>query len=192
MKNPFLSLIFVIIAVGNLRADVDVDSLIQNSPPPSRYPEAGACILLYEETDSILEDGGYVKEIHRVIKIFDYRGKKEYSNVKVRYNREKERVDLLFARTYRTDGTVVEIDSGAINEITLLVSVRQEFVPILRRSSSLFPLSRTRTRLSNTHTVSRASSHQKKDIFPPYSSFAHTIRSSTYDIGFPHSLIELF
>ena len=118
MKNPFLSLIFVIIAVGNLRADVDVDSLIQNSPPPSRYPEAGACILLYEETDSILEDGGYVKEIHRVIKIFDYRGKKEYSNVKVRYNREKERVDLLFARTYRTDGTVVEIDSGAINEIT--------------------------------------------------------------------------
>jgi len=118
MRKPFLSVIFIIIIVGILRAEVDIDSLIQNSPAPSDYPEAGACILLSEETDSVLEDGGFIKEIHRIIKIFDYRGKKEYSNVKVRYNRDKEKVDLLFARTYRTDGTVAEIDSGAINEIT--------------------------------------------------------------------------
>ncbi len=96
----------------------EAEEIIKNSPGPDQYPDAGALILLHEKDLRVGEEGNYEISEHLVVKIFNDRGKKEFGDIKKRFDQRWEKIIVEKARTFKEDGTVIEVPDNAKNIIT--------------------------------------------------------------------------
>ena len=95
-----------------------VASLIAGAPPAAQYPQAGALILLADEKFKITPQDTEVSDLHYVIKILNERGKESFSESHIEYDSTFEKVELEYARTIKPDGTVVEVGSRHIRDVS--------------------------------------------------------------------------
>ncbi|MBU1319519.1 MAG: DUF3857 domain-containing transglutaminase family protein [candidate division Zixibacteria bacterium] len=96
----------------------DVAEMIANAPGPEMFPQAGAAILLQQTTVRFEKDYSAVADEHLVVKILQDRGKNTFGDVKRRYDSESDSLVVIMAVTHLADGTVIEVDPKAINDIT--------------------------------------------------------------------------
>jgi cellulose synthase operon protein C len=99
-------------------ADPEVAGIIAKAPPADTYPQAGALILLADEKFKITPRDTEVSDLHYVIKILNERGKESFSESQIEYDSTSEKVELEFARTIKPDGTVVEVGSRHIRDVS--------------------------------------------------------------------------
>ncbi len=109
---------------GALYAGVsdEVRQLIEESPSQAAYPEASALILLAEETIDLTEGNRLEGTAHSVVKILNDRGKDAFGEVRLTYDATYEKLDILFARTIRPDGTVVSVGDKNIRDVSLYLN----------------------------------------------------------------------
>jgi len=100
----------------------DVRRLIEKSPAQEAYPEAGALFLFSDETIDLTEDNRLESTAHVVIKILNDRGKEAFGEVSLSYDATYEKLDILYARTIRPDGTVVTVGDKNIRDVSLYLS----------------------------------------------------------------------
>jgi Flp pilus assembly protein TadD len=98
--------------------DDEVRHLITKAPGQEEYPDAGAVILLDQEKLTIHADMTQTREIHKVIKILNDRGKWR-AEVEISYDSLDERVHVDLARTIRPDGKIVNVGKEAMRDLTL-------------------------------------------------------------------------
>lgn len=100
----------------------DVDSkifdILNKAPDPQDYPQAGALILYCDEKIEIKGDDAEVVDMHYLIKILNERGKEQFSETQVSYDSTYEKVELEYARTIKPDGTVVDVGSRHIRDVS--------------------------------------------------------------------------
>ncbi len=123
----------------------EVEGIIKNSPGAKQYPNAGALVLLHQKDLLVGEEGNYEIKEHLVVKIFNDRGKREYGDIKRRFDRRWEKITVQGARTIKGDGTQIEVPANAKNIInppelsdaTIYANVRQLVVsfPGLEKNS---------------------------------------------------------
>ena len=101
-------------------ADVDpeVKKILTDGPDESAYPEAGALILLSDETMTLTDDDRLISDAHYVVKILNDRGKEAYGEVALEYDATYEKLDVAFARTIEPDGTVVTVGDKNIRDVS--------------------------------------------------------------------------
>jgi len=92
--------------------------IIAGSPKEEEYPQAGAFILLADEKIEVTQDRKQVSQMHYLIKILNERGKENYSESHIDYDTTYEKVELEFARTIKPDGTVVDVGSRHIRDVS--------------------------------------------------------------------------
>ncbi|MBM3244476.1 MAG: DUF3857 domain-containing protein [Candidatus Omnitrophica bacterium] len=92
--------------------------IIADCPQPEEYPQAGALILLADENIEITKENTQVFEIHYLIKIINERGKESFSETHIDYDSTFEKIDLEFARTIKPDGTIVDVGSRHIRDVS--------------------------------------------------------------------------
>ncbi len=80
----------------------------------TRYPDAGAVILLKEGRMSIGKAGLYNITVHVVGKILDAQAASDYGQICIYFNSYYEEVTLDFAHTIRRDGKIIELSKDAI------------------------------------------------------------------------------
>jgi len=97
--------------------DPEVREIILNSPSAEEYPEAGAAILLNEHEYIVKEDNTMVEKIHRIIKIFNVRGREKYGEIQIDYDSTYQRVEIDYARTIKPDGTIVKVGKKDIKDV---------------------------------------------------------------------------
>ena len=112
-----LALILVILATCAGYAKDDVKDLIRNAPDASQYPNAGFVNLIDEAKQVIKSDGSWTTTTRSTAKIFNERGR-EIANVHLPYNSAFEKIKILRARTIKPDGTVVDVRSSDIRDIS--------------------------------------------------------------------------
>jgi len=98
--------------------DPYIRELIMSSPGQAEYPDAGAIILLNEETFRILSDYTAIEELHILIKILNDRGKAKYGEVKLGYDSTYEKIEVEYARTIKPDGKIIPVGAKHIRDIS--------------------------------------------------------------------------
>jgi len=95
----------------------EVEGIIKDSPGAEQYPNAGALILLHQKELQVGEEGNWEIREHLVVKVFNDRGKREYGDIKRRFDQRWERLTVEGARTIKEDGTQIEVPPNARNII---------------------------------------------------------------------------
>ncbi len=96
----------------------EIEEILSSAPSATDYPEAGAVVIRHEEKDLIKADGTSITTVHRLIKIFEDRGKKEYGEIRIPYSTLLQKITINKARTITPDGKTVEPSPDAINDVT--------------------------------------------------------------------------
>jgi hypothetical protein len=108
-------------AINPLRIQ-DIDpaaaAILAQSPEKEAYPQAGALILLSDEQVEITPDNKAVYRMHYIVRILNERGKETFSEAPIEYDSTDEKVQLEYARTIRPDGTVVDVGSRHIRDVS--------------------------------------------------------------------------
>jgi transglutaminase-like putative cysteine protease len=96
--------------------DPQVAEAIANAPGPEEFPQAAAVFLFDRSTVDVDQKGLVTKQRHCLIKILQVRGKDEYGDQSIRYDEEKQQVEILIARTHTPAGNIVEPEKDGITE----------------------------------------------------------------------------
>ncbi|MGE5197557.1 MAG: DUF3857 domain-containing protein [Deltaproteobacteria bacterium] len=101
-------------------SDIDphISAIIEHAPEADKYPQAGALILLADERFQVTPQDTQVAELHYVIKVLNERGKESFSESHIDYDSTYEKVELEYARTIRPDGTVTQVGSRHIRDVS--------------------------------------------------------------------------
>jgi cellulose synthase operon protein C len=98
--------------------DPDVSAILARCPAPAAYPQAGSLILLSDEQFEVTPDNKAVYRLHYIVRILNERGKENFSEAPIEYDSTDEKVNLEYARTIRPDGTVVDVGSRHIRDVS--------------------------------------------------------------------------
>ena len=98
--------------------DPGVARILSQSPDAGAYPQAGALILLSDEQAEITADNKMVYRLHYIVRILNERGKENFSEAPIEYDSTDEKVTLEYARTIRPDGSVVDVGSRHIRDVS--------------------------------------------------------------------------
>ena len=96
----------------------ETDKILSAAPPAENYPQAGAQILLCDEKIEITVDNKEISYLHYLVRILNERGKEGFSEAQIEYDSTYEKVELEYARTIKPDGTVAEVGSRHIRDVT--------------------------------------------------------------------------
>lgn len=105
-------------AVNIKDTDREIAEKLANAPLEEQYPQAGALILYCDEKVKITTDNTEVSSLHYLVKILNERGKEEFSEVQISYDSTFEKIELEYARTIKPDGTVVEVGSRHMRDVS--------------------------------------------------------------------------
>ncbi|MCK4576754.1 DUF3857 domain-containing protein, partial [candidate division WOR-3 bacterium] len=86
----------------------EIQNIVTSAPSQKEYQEAGALILLNKKS-LLIDEYGSTTTIHRVIKILNSRGKREYGETKIGYDDSFEYVDINLARVIKPSGEVITV-----------------------------------------------------------------------------------
>ena len=100
----------------------NITSIVEGAPSQEAYPQAGALILLADEEFEVFEDNTAQFNMHFMVKIFNERGKEEFSEVQIGYDSTFEEVELEYARTIKPDGTVVYVGDKNIRDVSVYLN----------------------------------------------------------------------
>jgi hypothetical protein len=121
-KAKALSRIDLIEKQANLASIQDisprVSEILNTAPSAQEYPQAGALILFCDEKVEVSNQGTQVSTLHYVVKILNERGKEDFSETHISYDSTYEKVELDYARTIKPDGTVTEVGSRHIRDVS--------------------------------------------------------------------------
>lgn len=98
--------------------DAAVNDILQNAPSQEEYPQAGALILYCDEKIEVSPENTQTTYLHYLVKILNERGKENFSETNIDYDSTFEKVELEMARTIRPDGSVAEVGSRHIRDVS--------------------------------------------------------------------------
>jgi len=113
-----LFLMFGVSAEAREFTEEQVAEMIANAPGPEMFPQAGSYILLDQKVVTIADDMSAVTDEYLVVKILQDRGKNSYADIKRRYDKDSDSIVVVKAVTHLADGSVLEVEDKAINDIT--------------------------------------------------------------------------
>src|SRR3989338_3476394 len=105
-------------ALGIKEIDKRAYEILEGAPSAEDYPQAGALILSCDEKVEVTTQGTQVSYLHYLIKILNERGKESFSETQIGYDSTYEKVELVYARTIKPDGTVADVGSRHIRDVS--------------------------------------------------------------------------
>lgn len=98
--------------------DPEIAKIIENAPAQEKYPQAGALILYCDEKIEVTPENTQVSYLHYVVKILNERGKENFAETAISYDSTYEKVELEFARTIKPDGTITDVGTRHIRDVS--------------------------------------------------------------------------
>jgi len=118
IKKIGLSLFFVLFILPfPLKGETAVQQWLKEAPGAMDYPDARG-LLKNEWRFEFRPDGRVVEKCRKIIKILTPAGREKYSDYRIPFDRDTETLDILNAVTVKADLTEVEVEEGAMNDVT--------------------------------------------------------------------------
>lgn len=104
---------------GNIKdISPEISKILANAPSGTEYPQAGGLVLFCDEKIEITPEDSQVSYLHYVVKILNERGKEKFAETGIDYDSTYEKVELEYARTIKPDGTVTDVGSRHIRDVS--------------------------------------------------------------------------
>jgi hypothetical protein len=124
MKNIFkFAFIAYIFCLNLVFASEDYNKYTQNVPGLDAYPEASAINVYTDVKITVNSDKSYIYDVFYVKKILNYKGKKEYSDVKIEYDANFDSVEIGDCFTFNEKGEKKSIPKEALHNTENFMSV---------------------------------------------------------------------
>lgn len=95
-----------------------IEDIVKSAPARGKYPDSSAVVVRAAQTFTLDKNGNREEEYFRVLEVFNLTGREKFSDFRIPYVKNEERVDVLLARTFKGDGTSVDVEQKAINDVT--------------------------------------------------------------------------
>ncbi|MFA6217438.1 MAG: DUF3857 domain-containing protein [Candidatus Omnitrophota bacterium] len=96
----------------------EINTILVSAPSSEKYPQAGALILLADESIEVSAENTQVSYEHYLIKILNERGKDAFSEAHIEYDSTYEKLQVEYARTIKPDGTLVDVGSRHMRDVS--------------------------------------------------------------------------
>jgi len=95
-----------------------IEDIVKSAPARGKYPDSSAVLVRSSQTFTLEKNGARTEAYFRVLEVFTLAGREKFSDFRIPYDKNEEKVDVLLARTYKGDGTLVDVEEKAINDLT--------------------------------------------------------------------------
>ncbi len=95
-----------------------IEDIVKSAPTRAKYPDSSAVVVRAAQTFTLDRSGDRSEEYFRLLEVFTLTGREKFSDFRIPFNKNEEKVDVLLARTYKGDGTAVDVEAKAINDVT--------------------------------------------------------------------------
>jgi hypothetical protein len=119
MRHPvWRALVLGLAFASLLPAQESVESIVKNAPSRGKFPEATAAVIQSRQAFSLDRAGRKSEDYFLVLEVFNLTGREKFSDFRIPLDKNLEKVDVLVARTYKGNLTAVDVEKGAINDVT--------------------------------------------------------------------------
>ncbi len=95
-----------------------IEDVVKSAPTRAKYPDSSAVVVRAAQTFTLDQSGNRTEEYFRLLEVFTLTGREKFSDFRIPFNKNEDRVEVLLARTYKGDGTAVDVEARAINDVT--------------------------------------------------------------------------
>jgi len=117
-NGSLISVVLAFLLAVPALAQESVEEIVKKAPSRGKYPDASGVVVRFDQSFRLAADGTKAEERFLVIEVFSVRGREKYSDFRIPFDKNSEKVDLILARTYKPDLTSVDVEKGAINDLT--------------------------------------------------------------------------
>lgn len=115
-KTAALSLALIVTLWGF--GQEKLEDIVKSAPVRAKYPDASAVVVRSVQAFSLDANGDSGEENFRVLEIFTLTGREKFSDFRIPYDKNKDKLEVLIARTYKGDGTALDVEQKAVNDVT--------------------------------------------------------------------------
>jgi hypothetical protein len=95
-----------------------IEDIVKSAPPRGKYPDSSAVVVRSSQTFTLDQQGKRGEEYFRALEVFNLTGREKFSDLRIPYDKNEEQLEVLLARTYKGDGSAVDVEEKAINDVT--------------------------------------------------------------------------
>ncbi len=117
-KHALLSLVLAAGLAVSASAQEKLEDIVKSAPARGKYPDSSAVLVRSSQTFTLDKNGDRKENYFRVLEVFTLTGREKFSDFRIPYDKNEETVDILLARTYKGDGTAIDVEKKAINDLT--------------------------------------------------------------------------
>jgi hypothetical protein len=118
MKKIAVGLFLVVLLLASAGAQEKVEDLAKSAPSRAKYPDSSAVVVRAGEVFTLTKTGGSTHEYFRALEVFNLTGREKFSDFRIPFDKNDEKVEVILAKTIKGDGTVVDVEPKAINDVT--------------------------------------------------------------------------
>ena len=119
MRNrAWPALILSLVFASLLPAQESVEEIVKSAPSRGKYPEATAAVVKSRQVFSLDRTGKKSEDYFLVLEVFNLTGREKFSDFRIPLDKNLDKVEVLLARTYKGNLTSVDVEKGAINDVT--------------------------------------------------------------------------
>jgi hypothetical protein len=118
MKKFAFGLILVLCLIASAAAQEKVEDIAKSAPSRAKYPDSSAVVVRAGEVFTLAKSGGSTVEYFRALEVFNLTGREKFSDFRIPFDKNSEKVEVILAKTIKGDGTVVDVEPKAINDVT--------------------------------------------------------------------------
>ncbi len=95
-----------------------IEEIVKSAPSRGKYPDSSAVLVRSSQTFALDKNGTRTEKHFRVLEVFTLAGREKFSDFRIPYDKNEDKIDILLARTYKGDGTAIDVEDKAINDLT--------------------------------------------------------------------------
>jgi hypothetical protein len=118
MKKLAVILVLTLCLAASAAAQEKVEDLAKSAPSRAKYPDSSAVVVRAGEVFTLGRDGGSAQEYFRALEVFNLTGREKFSDFRIPFDKNSEKIEVILAKTIKGDGTVVDVEPKAINDVT--------------------------------------------------------------------------
>jgi hypothetical protein len=95
-----------------------IEDIAKSAPSRGKYPDSSAVVVRAGQLFTLNKNGDSTEEYFRALEVFTLTGREKFSDFRIPFDKNKETIDVILAKTIKGDGTVLDVEPKAINDVT--------------------------------------------------------------------------
>lgn len=117
-KFVALSLVLLIFFFSSILAQERIEDIVKSAPSRGKYPDSSAVVIRAAQIFTLDKSAKKTEEYFRALEVFTLTGREKFSDFRIPFDKNTEKVEILLAKTFKPDSSSVDVEQKAINDVT--------------------------------------------------------------------------